>query len=174
MLPSLIRRFDAVNDPYVVERLAVVSHRAVLCGGSAAPEAAVVAAQELKRVALADAQVPNVITRDAVRGMYEWCARHDLIDKRTYAEVLPPYGASPPMKPRTKKQLERAYDKHKYDRQGNYIGSPYGALFGSIFYMGDFGRYVVKSEVRQFTQYPLSQPRPAKRKVVCEGPINAN
>ena len=170
VLPSLIRRFDGVNDPYVVERLAVVSHGAVLCGGGAAPKAAVAAAQELKRVALADAQVPNVITRDAVRGIYEWCARHDLIDKRTYAEVLPPYGAVPPVKPRTKKQLERAYDRGKYDRQGNYIRSPYGALFGSIFDMGDFGRYVVEPEVRQFTQYPLSQPRPAKRKVRVRRP----
>ena len=113
VLPSLIRRFEGVNDPYVVERLAVVSHGAVLCGGSATPEAAVAAAQELKRVALADTQVPNIITRDAVRSIYEWCFRHNLINQSTYAEVLPPYGTSPPEKPRTKKQLERAYDIDK-------------------------------------------------------------
>ena len=170
VLPYLIRRFEGVNDPYVVERLAVVSHGAVLCGGSAAPEAAVAAAQELKRVALVDTQVPNIITRDAVRGMYEWCAQHNLIDKPTYDEVLPPYGAGPPEKPRTKNQLERAYDRQKYDRQGNYIGSPYGALFVSIFDIGDFGRYEVEHKVGQFTQYPLSQPRPAKRKVRKQRP----
>ena len=90
VLPSLIRRFDGVNDPYVVERLAVVSHGAVLRGGSAAPEAAAAAAEQLRRVALAEDQVPNIITRDAVRGTHEWCARHHLINDQTYAGVLPP------------------------------------------------------------------------------------
>ena len=166
VLPSLIRRFEGVNDPYVVERLAIVSHGAVLCGGSAAPEAAVAAAQELKRVALADSQVPNIITRDAVRGTYEWCYRHNLIDQSTYSTVQPPYSTSPPRKPRTKKQLERAYKIDKYDRQGNYIGSPYLSLFVSIFDLGDFGNYVIEPKVGRFTQYPLSNPRPAKRKVL--------
>ena len=38
VLPSLIRKFDGCNDPYVIERLAVVSHGAVLCGGSSNPK----------------------------------------------------------------------------------------------------------------------------------------
>ena len=164
VLESLIQRFDGVNDPYVVERLAVVSHGAILSGGSAAPAAAVAAAHALKRVALAEAQIPNIIARDAVRGMYEWCSQHGLIDARTYIEVRPPYGAAPPKKPRTKKQLERAYRIDKYDRQGNYIRSPYETLFSSIFDMGDFGHYVVRPKVTEFTLYPLSQPRPEKRK----------
>ena len=165
VLPSLIRRFEGVNDPYVIERLAVVSHGAVLCGGRAAPKAAVVAAQELKRVALADTQVPNTITRDAVRGMYEWCFRHDLINKRTYDEVLPPYGASPPDKPRTKKQLEDEYERDEYDLRGKSIRYPYGAIFQSIFDGGDFGHYVIEPKVGRFTHYPLLNPRPAKRKI---------
>ena len=48
VLPSIIRRFDGVDDPYVIERLAVVSHGAVLCGGSTAPEVAIVAGEELE------------------------------------------------------------------------------------------------------------------------------
>ena len=154
VLPSLIQRFDGVNDPYVVERLAVVSHGAVICGGSAAPELALAAAQELRRVALAEVQVPNIITRDAVRGMYEWCARHDLIDNHTHAEMLPPYGSTPPEKTRTKKQLESEYDREKH--HGEDIKWPYEGLFGSIFSLGDFGRYVIESELRHFSRYPLS------------------
>ena len=65
VLASLIQRFEGVNDPYVVERLAVVSHGAILSGGSAAPAAAVAAAHALKRVALAEAQTPNINTRNA-------------------------------------------------------------------------------------------------------------
>ena len=43
VLPSLISRFDGVDDPYVIERLAVVSHGTVLCGGSDAKEQVVAA-----------------------------------------------------------------------------------------------------------------------------------
>ena len=96
--------------------------------------------------------------------MYEWCSQHGLIDARTYIEVRPPYRAAPPKKPRTKKQLERAYRIHRYDRKGNYIRSPYGTLFSSVFDMGDFGHYVVRPKVTEFTLYPLSQARPEKRK----------
>ena len=99
MLPSLISRFDGVDDPYVIERLAVVSHGAVLCGGREALKEVVAVAEELKRVALAETQVPNIITRDAVRGIYEWCARHKLISRNMYQEVLPTYGSAPPKEP---------------------------------------------------------------------------
>ena len=98
VLPPLIRKFDGVDDPYVIERLAVVSHGAVLCGGRNAPEAAVAVADELKRVALAETQIPNIITRDAVRGVYEWCSTQGLIEEHEYAEILPPYGAAPTRK----------------------------------------------------------------------------
>ena len=103
VLPSLIRRFEGVNDPYVIERLAVVSHGAVLCGGRAVPQAAAATAQDLRRVALGELQVPSIITRDAVRGLHEWCFHHDLISEEAYREMLPPYGSAPPERPRSLK-----------------------------------------------------------------------
>ena len=158
VLPSLIRRFDGVDDPYVIERLAVVSHGAVLCGGSEAKNEAVTIAEELKRVALAEAQVPNIITRDAVRGIYEWFARHELVDCNSYQEVLPPYGSAPPEVSRTKEQLEREYREVR--RNDSEYRRPYGELFMSIFDMGDFGKYVIQPKLESFSRYPLSSPRP--------------
>ncbi|MXX38720.1 MAG: ATP-binding protein [Gemmatimonadetes bacterium] len=162
VLPSLISRFDGVDDPYVIERLAVVSHGAVLCGGREAPKEVVAVAEELKRVALAETQVPNIITRDAVRGIYEWCARHKLISRNMYQEVLPPYGSAPPEEPRTEKELEERYGGEQVD--GHATRFPYSDLLGSIFYttryMGDFGKYVIPSKLRHFSRYPLSSPRP--------------
>ena len=156
VLPSLIRRFEGVDDPYVVERLAVVSHGAVLRGGSTAPEAAAAAAQELRRVALAEDQVPNIVTRDAVRGVHEWCARHHLIDDQTYTGVRPPYGSSPPGKPRTEKQLEREYMKANSSSED--ASRSYGSLFFSIFGWGDFSRYVIEPSLKHFSQHQLSSP----------------
>ena len=162
VLPSLISRFDDVDDPYVIERLAVVSHGAVLCGGREAPKEVVAVAEELKRVALAEIQVPNIITRDAVRGIYEWCARHKLISRNMYQEVLPPYGSVPPEEPRTEKELEERYGGEQVD--GHATRFPYSDLLHSIFYttryMGDFGKYVIPSKLRHFSRYPLSLPRP--------------
>ena len=161
VLPSLIRRFDGVDDPYVIERLAVVSHGAVLCGGSAATQAAVATGEELKRVVLNEAQVPNVIARDTVRGVFEWCADHDLMDRKAYREVLPPYGAAPPGKPRTEKQLERKYDGRM--RRTSGIGKSYGTLFTSLFYLGDFRKYVIGAKLRHFSQLTITRSRGLRR-----------
>ena len=162
VLSSLISRFDDVDDPYVIERLAVVSHGAVLRGGREAPEEVVAVAKELKRIALAEIQVPNIITRDAVRGIYEWCARHKLISRNMYQEVLPPYGSAPPEEPRNVEELTQRYDGEEVE--GHTIRFPYSNLLGSIFYttryMGDFGKYVIPSKFRHFSRYPLSSPRP--------------
>ena len=158
VLPSLIRRFDGVDDPYVIERLTVVSHGAVLCGGSAAPKEVAAVAQELKRVALAEAQFPNIITRDAVRGIYEWCSRYELIDHNMYREVLPPYGSAPPNEPRTKEELRQMYGGERVD--GHATRFPYFDLLESNFFFGDFGRYVIQPEIELFSRYPLSSPRP--------------
>ena len=159
VLPPLIRQFDGVDDPYVIERLAVVSHGAVLCGGRHAPEAAVAVAGELNRAALANAQIPNIITRDAVRGVFEWCSKQGLIEDHEYAEVLPPYGTAPPGRPRTKKQIESAYRREEHRRA--QIGGPYASVFASILGMlDDFGHYVIASKVSDFSQHPLSSARP--------------
>ena len=156
VLPPLIRKFDGVDDPYVIERLAVVSHGAVLCGGQNAPETAVAVAGELRRVALAGTQIPNIITRDAVRGVYEWCFRQGLIEDHAYADVLPPYGAAPPVRPRTQNQIEGAYGRQKY--RGSHIDWPYVSVFASIFGLGDFGHYVIESKVRNFSDILFPRP----------------
>ena len=161
-LPPLIRRFDGVDDPYVIERLAVVAQGAVLRGGRMAEPAAAAVARELRRVALGATQIPNIVTRDAVRGVHEWCVKHGLIDEREYAATLPPYGADPPAKARTEKQLDRAYGGDTC--RGTDIRRPYADLFMSIFVLGDFGRYVIESKLRHFSGVRRSSiRRPADR-----------
>lgn len=156
VLSSLIRKFDDCNDPYVVERLAVVSHGAVLCGGSSNPKAAVTVAEELKRVAFAEAQIPNIVTRDAVRSVYEWCMQQGLIDDVQYASVQPPYGSALPKTPHTEEHLERQYGQQRYD--GVKANWPYARVFLSVF-SDDFGCYVIDSKLREFSCIPLSSER---------------
>ena len=170
VLPALIRRFDGVDDPYVIERLAVVSHGTVLRGGRAAAPTAVAVARELKRVALGATQVPNIITRDAVRGVHEWCVKHELIDDLEYVAVLPPYGATSPAKSRTREQLERKYGSKKH--RGADVEWPYADVFMSVFWLGDFGRYVIESKIRNFSGHHLVSDGP-QQGVSTEYPVDS-
>lgn len=166
VLEQLVQQFAKCDDVYVIERLAVVVHGSLLRAGDQDPDRALRLARELRDQFLKEERTPNILVRDAVRGSFEWALRRGLIEQGEYDEVCPPYGSASPEKPRTKKQLERAYDRHKLDRKGNYVPSPYGRLFFSLFDLGDFGRYVVEAALSRFTKLPLSkrisQPRTPK------------
>ena len=73
LLVDLLQRFHSVNDPYVAERLAVTAHGAILLGGDDDPKGALTAAR-VYEVFIEHEQTPNLLTRDAVRGAWEWCA----------------------------------------------------------------------------------------------------
>ena len=160
VLPSVIRHFEGVDDPYVVERLAVVAHGAVICGGTTSPESCIASGKSLKRIVFNRVQPPKIITRDAVRGLYEWCFDHGYIDRVKYNEVLPPHESDPPSEARSKAELEAAYNKET-GSDGD-ISRPYETLFDSLFdILGDFGTYTIDSIVRQFTGHSLSDNRPS-------------
>lgn len=160
VMGQLLDDFAAVDDPYVTERLAVVTHSVLLSGGDDDLQERLALTRKLRETCLDAEQVPNLITRDAVVGSHEWALRAGLIERAEYESVLPPYGSQPPGKPRTERQLENAFGLRKKNRQGEYISSLYGSIFYSLFGMGDFGRYVADSKVRRFTQHPLSEPIP--------------
>ena len=160
VLPTLIPRFARVNDPYVIERLAVACHGAVLCGGIAEPQAVVHAAEELKRVVFADDQPPNFITRDAVRGIYEWCFHNCWVDEQVYSELEPSYSSAAPSEPPTEEQIRQDYDVRSQDSP--QVKRPYGDLIVSLFAMGDFGRYIIESAMHHFTLYPLDSALPSE------------
>jgi hypothetical protein len=164
VLEELMRQFTTCDDMYVIERLAMVTHASLLTAGGNDPEGAVRLARVVRDGFLSEENAPNVFVRDAVRGCFEWALRRGLIEQSEYDDVCPPYGSSAPDKPRSKKTLERAYDRNKRDREGNYVPSPYGRLFMSLFDFGDFGRYVVESKLGRFTDLPLSRPIPQPRK----------
>ena len=144
-----------MNDPYVIERLAVACHGATLCGGKAEPQAVVDSANELRQAVFADDQPPNLVARDAVRGIHEWCLHHSWIDEKTYSEMKPPYSSAPPLEPPTEEEIRHDYDIRSQGSQR--MPRPYGQLLRSVFEMGDFGRYIIQSAMHHFTPYPLDK-----------------
>ena len=160
VLPTLIPRFAGVNDPYVIERLAIACHGAVLCGGTSESQAVVKAADELRKVVFADDQVPNIFTRDAVRGIYEWCLRNEWIDEATYIRILPPYSSARPQEPLTRDQINQNYDIRS--QSSGPLSYPYSSLIGSIFKWGDFGCYVIQRKIHYFIPHRLDTVLPAR------------
>ena len=160
VLPTLIPRFAGVNDPYVIDRLAVACHGAMLCGGTAEPWAVVHAGEELKQVVFSDDQPPNFITRDAVRGIYEWCFHNGWVDEQVYSELKPPYSSAAPSEPPTEEQIRQNYDVRSQDSP--QVRRPYGDLMNSVFAMGDFGRYIIESAMHHFTPYRLDSALPSE------------
>ncbi len=158
VLVSVILKFRGVDDPYVIERLAVVAHGAVLCGRDDRPDILLDVASAIKDVALDSLQIPNLLTRDAVRGVHEQCLRRRAINRRTYEDVLPPYQSSPPGTPRRESDLRRLYDR----RCGDAGIGDYYSLFGSLFDLGDFGRYIVARKLNYFDGAMFSIPTGAQ------------
>ncbi len=158
VLPTLISKFAGVNDPYVIERLAVTCHGAVLCGGTAERQIVISTAEELKRVVFADDQPPNLITRDAVRGIYEWCFHNGWVDEQARNEARPPYSSNPPQEPPTEEDIMRKYNIQSQD--DNPRPRPYVGLLNSIFWIGDFGLYIIQPAMKDFTSYPLDKDIP--------------
>jgi hypothetical protein len=160
VLEELLELFRTVNDPYVLQRLAVVTHGAVLVGGQAEPARALSCARLLASMVLGADAAPDVLARDGARGAMEWCYRAGLIEEAEYENAKPPYSSVPPGRPRTLKQLEKTYDRREATREApGYI-----SLFASVFAMGDFGRYVIESDVRHFTRYRLNARVPGKQR----------
>ena len=169
----LIAAFRTVDDPYIIERLAVITHGVLLTTENGDPSLAAALARTLRDIALG--HTPNIVTRDAARGALECCLHIGQISAEEYESVLPPYASSPPDESRSKVELEQAYDRDLRDPEtGDRMPSPYGMLFVSLFDLGDFGRYVVQSKLRHFTRYPLSDPVPEPEPPEPESPPNPN
>ena len=161
VLPTLIPRFVGVNDPYVVERLTVACHGAVLCGGSELPQVVVNAAKKLRQIVFENDQPPNFITRDAVRGIHEWCFHNGWIDGQEYGELKASFSSAAPTEPPTEEQIRQVYDIPV--RDSGSASRPYGHLIASVLGMGDFGRYIIESTMRHFSPHPLSTTMPTEK-----------
>jgi hypothetical protein len=158
---SLIEEFSQVDDAYVLERLAVAVHGALLL--EPRPQKGCVrVAESLASVVLGAVQSPNILARDAVRGCFEVCLSVGAISQTEYDTVCPPYGAAPPARPGSAAHLKRKYG-WRVNESGNYIFSGYSTIYDSLFDMGDFGRYIVGTRVDDFSNVPRSKQRPAKR-----------
>lgn len=156
---ALVRRFARLDDLYVSERLAAIVYGLLmrLDGQRNQPG----------QRALVDAVVdsylrnprPNALMLDHVEGVVELASSRGLLDDEGIGvSHVPPYGFKPPHHPWTMKHIDGKYGYHR-NRSEDY-DFPYSGIYGSLFSMGDFGRYKIDSAFERFSRCKLDEDPP--------------
>lgn len=159
---TLITLATEVDDPYVQERVLLSCYGALMAGGDSDRNGSKGTIDALSTWLLAGFPV-HVLARDSARGMAAWAADRGILTKEQQVAFDPPYGSAPPEEPPTAEALEAAYGWIR-DTDGNYTDWRANTILMScLTWMGDFNKYVVKSDVGSFSRYPLSGPRPSRK-----------
>lgn len=158
LLAGLLRRFRSVDDVYIVERLYAVAYGCALRETN--PEKIKPLATLVYDTEFATGQpMTHILIRDYARGIVELYHSFDSsapFDKKKY---LPPYSSTFPKRAPTEASLERKY-KHSDD-----IKKSYSSLNSSVLSpLGDFGNYVIDSNLSRFTKKRLDGTTPKSDK----------
>ena len=159
VLINILERFNDVNDPYVKQRLYAVAYGCALRSKSD---------KSLKKLALAvynkvfsNGITPvDILLRDYARNVVELYYGRKPEAPFLPEKFRPPYGSIWPEKVPSLRSLQKRYREDDDERKDYYtIWSSviYGEGAGGI---GDFGNYVVNSNLSHFTSYLNGTPRP--------------
>jgi hypothetical protein len=160
LVKRLVDRFAEVDDMYLKERLAAIAYACVLRAGYRSPDSAVQLFRRVRDRLLVVEQHPNVLVRDSVRGLAEWCEREGLLGADEFAAASPPYRSRRPAHPRTLEYLQERYPEVPYDRRSAHAPG-YEALWGAV--SGSFSewrKHMLEPAVRHLTRIPRDRPVP--------------
>lgn len=147
---DFFRRFANIDDLYVVERMLAATAGACLRDPSAARLS--VCAELIWAGIFREGSPPiHLLARDYARLVMDLAAERNLLPEGCDISICrPPYGASAPRFGLKAEVVEAASEA-----VGGY--SIFSSCAGML---GDFGRYVIKSRIRDVTSIRLSKPRP--------------
>lgn len=159
---TLITLASEIDDPYVQERVLLSCYGALMIAGDSDRDGSRETIDALSTWLLAGLPV-HVLTRDSARGMAAWAEARGILTHEQKVAFDPPYGSAPAEEPPTAEALEAAYGCVK-DADGNYKEWRANTILMScLSWMGDFNKYVVRSDVGSFSRYPLTGPRPPRK-----------
>ena len=147
----LVRRFEFVNDPYVLERVLAAAY------GAAIQSDSLVGLEELASAVYAAIfnvaeVVPNILIRDYARNIVEFAELNvRLSGDVDISRTRPPYRSAWPPE-YVPDELIESYREDGKDFTDQIVGSTTG-------FIGDFGHYVVEPVVRHWSSSLLSDQR---------------
>lgn len=154
----LLDRFWAIDDPYIVQRVMVISYGALMASDPADREAAKKLTKLVRKLVFTRPMRPDELMLDAARGIVEWGLVHDALPKAAAKDIARPYLLPAPGSPWTEQRIN---EKYGY-RNDQVDEERYTTIWSSVMGMGDFGRYVIESGVHNFTRYRIGEPIPER------------
>lgn len=150
ILLSLLRDFEDVDDPYVIERLYAVAYGCAMQPGNTREDISRLASYVYKRIFGNENPPLHVLLRDYARGVVELglAQAKELKSEIDVAKLHPPHSSGSLDNPPSLKSLRRRY----YPKRKSYKHGPndYWAIWNSLMHdneggLSDFGNYVVNS-----------------------------
>lgn len=146
---ELVRKFSNIDDLYVQERVYAAIYGAA-CLGIPADEHKSICAEVWNQIFSENRPPLNMMLRDYALGILEKAVADKCLPSGTDIEVArPPYSSHWPSTKITDDELRTIADS---------AGDK--AIYFSAGGMGDFARYEIEPTFRQFSNVPLSEPRP--------------
>lgn len=154
---KILKKFESVNDPYILERLYAIAYGVSLRANdlSFLPELSIYV---YKTIFDKEKVYPHILLRDYARGIIEYAITNKIhldIDK---SKITPPYKSDFPRIP-TDSEIKK-YDIDYTDIKGNDTLWSVKAILNSMIVeyprgggrclYGDFGRYVFQSAISNF------------------------
>ncbi|MFF2083560.1 hypothetical protein ACFVVM_07275 [Nocardia sp. NPDC058176] len=163
-----------VDDLYVQERMLTCVYGAVIVGGDGDLDAVTRIVEVLN--GWLDTGLPvHVLARDSARGIVAWAYSRGRAYAGLVERFVPPYGAEAPIEPPTADELEERHGRIKDSAGTRGDGRAQTILMSCLDWLGDFNKYVVKSDVGFFSDHPLSGPAPTERRYSDpEGVVDAD
>jgi hypothetical protein len=153
VMRALFERFWTVDDPYVVQRVAVIAYGALLRSKPGQSDQATALAELVLTRVFSRPIRPDELLLDAARGVARWSVANQLLPESALDAARRPYGLTLPGPPPTEATIKAKYGY----REGEPDNESYGSLRLSLMPMGDFARYVVGSGLHHFSRYRIGQ-----------------
>lgn len=162
VIRDLLKKFDNIDDLYILERLYAVAYGCAL--RETQPAKLKTLAQYIYDVEFsANSPKINILLRDYARGVVELYHRYDsdvTFNKKNYQ---PPYSSTFPERIITEKAVDKKYP-HSQDDDKSYSSISFSVRAK----VGDFGRYVIESNLHSFTNIRLDGTAPESEKDRCD------
>jgi hypothetical protein len=153
---ALFERFWTVDDPYVVQRVAVIAYGSLLRSTPTQADQAKALAELVHERVFARPVRPDELLLDASRGIVRWAVAHELLPDSALDATRRPYGLAPPGPTPTAATLDAKYGWRK-DQPDD---ESYSSIHSSVLSMGDFGGYVIESDIQTFSRYRIEEGYP--------------
>ena len=149
-LISILRAFENVDDPYIIERLYAIAYGCIL--RTEKDDSITLIARYVYDTIFKNGHPPvHVLLRDYARNIIEYAFYRSLITNVDVSLIRPPYCSSSPVF-LDAKEIEKYsidYDDPEYDKP---YSSEQNAIFNSLIDgIADFGHYIVESAIDNFS-----------------------